>query len=181
MIIFVCGLSKVGKSSLIEAARRRHFGWFRYLSAGDLLRALGRPTDQMGAADVLINQRVFVVEALKEIDAAPGDIFIDGHLLVETVDGPQLVPDAALDPLPLDGILVVETYPKEVSERRKVACNEISVDEAADRMALERIQARRLARRRGIHFAVTASGQAALFEAEIDKIIKRSGAPASSR
>jgi adenylate kinase len=179
MIIFVCGLSKVGKSNLIVTAINARFNWFRYLAAGAILKGLGRPTTQIKPSEVSENQSAFVSEAVKQMNATQGDWLIDGHLLIETIEGPQLVPEGMLDLVPIDSIYVVETSPAELLIRRKGTTAELlSEEEAIDLMALERIQARRLARRRNVPLTIVTAEDIPMFETEIEKFVRLAPSPA---
>jgi adenylate kinase len=171
MIIFACGLSRSGKSTLIDEAEIGAFG-VGLLRASALLQAAGRPISRLRATDVLSNQTTFVAAVIKRMRTAE-NLLIDGHLIVETIDGPQLVPETCLDPLPLAGIIVIEAHPSEVVIRREGTDLAISVEEAIDRMALERIQAQRLARRKGVRCTVVKCGDVANFRDALQQIVTR--------
>ena len=157
MIVFVCGLSRSGKSHMLEAVLVNCTG-VQHLRASELLRASGRPTALISAADALLNQEVFIAAAKAAIERTSDNIIIDGHLMIESADGPQLVPETCFDALPLVGMVVIEAPPTEIVRRHVEIEPALTADEAADRMELERIHARRIARRRNIGFAAVESG-----------------------
>jgi adenylate kinase len=145
MITFVCGLSKSGKSTLINQADVAKIP-ADHVRASELLRKLHRPTVDLRAANVLSNQDILVDWLDNSLRSNPRLIVLDGHLLLETLDGPQLVPDQALTRLPITHVICIRGEPKEVADRRRGLPLTQSVDEIRDLMAIEEILARRFAR-----------------------------------
>jgi adenylate kinase len=145
MITFVCGLSKSGKSTLIGQADISKIP-ADHVRASELLRKLHRPTVDLRAANVLSNQDILVDWLDNSLRSNPRLIVLDGHLLLETLDGPQFVPDQALRRLPITHVICIRGEPEEVADRRHGLPLTQSVDEIRDLIAIEEIQARRFAR-----------------------------------
>jgi adenylate kinase len=148
MIIIACGLSKSGKTSLIERADFARLNC-AHVRGGALLCNGYRPIEALRASDVITNQE-FIVRELLALEASSKRTLLDGHLLIETLDGPQLVPDSVLDPLPLSGLIVVVTDPKIVAKRRLGTRLTSAIEDISDLAQMEGLQARRLARRRRV-------------------------------
>jgi adenylate kinase len=157
MIIFVCGLSEAGKSTLIANSSAATFG-FECVRASNLLAAAGRPTRGLRKEDVLDNQQLVISALSNIVTARPGPLLVDGHLLVETLDGPQLVPEQYFEAIPIRLVVAVEADPSEIAARRRGSEIPLEIEEAKDRMLLEHVQARRLARFKGAKFRAIPSG-----------------------
>lgn len=95
MLAIICGLSGSGKSYLIESANVASHG-LTVVKASDLLRNGGYPTTNLQASDVSKNQR-YIVDQLIGLSACHRRIVLDGHLLIETREGPQLIADAVVE------------------------------------------------------------------------------------
>lgn len=161
-MIFVCGLSKSGKSHLIEAAIASGTK-FRHVKASQLLRVAGRPLERIDAYLMLANQRVFLECALAMLVHSNEAVVLEGHLVIETTDGPQLVPDTSLDALPIVKLLLIEDDPNAIAARRLCTDLEAEPPEIADLMALERAAATRFARRRSLELLIMKSDRADTF------------------
>lgn len=157
-MIFVCGLSRTGKSTLIERANVTSLG-FRHVRVSQLLTSIGRPVAHLSPSDVLLNQVAFVSAAKMLVANESRSIVMDGHLVVESIAGPQIVPEAYLDVLPLAAVVLIQGTPEEISTRRGTSELCLTADEAAELMQIEQIQATRLARRREISLTTLGSSE----------------------
>jgi len=166
MTVFVCGLSKSGKSTLIRDALVPR-ATFHHVKVSSLLRAAGRPVDSVEPKDFLENQFAFARAAVRTIADSPEPIILDGHLVVETTGGPQLVPDVCIDALPLSKLILVEDEPTNIASRRYGTGLSANPVEVKDLMALERFAAVRLARRRSIALSILKSGDSEGFVIEL--------------
>jgi adenylate kinase len=173
MIVFVCGLSKSGKSSLIEAAIK-NFTSFRHLRASRLLRKAGRPTAPISSSEVTENQNVLVECVKQELITGATDVILDGHFLIETVEGPLPLPLECLDALPLVAVFMIVADPAEVEKRRFGTPAQITSDEAARRIDAEGAHAQRLAAYRKIPFAKIQSGNVADFSEKLQQAVTHS-------
>jgi adenylate kinase len=144
MLILVCGLSKSGKTSLIQAAKSAGLG-LRCAKASDLLRSSGRPITALTSAEANCNQSQLKY-LLTKILRDEGPVILDGHLLIETIDGPQLVPESSLLPHRLVGVIEVTAAPQIIAMRRVGTIFSSNVEEISEFMAIETLEARRLAR-----------------------------------
>ncbi|MGJ3259051.1 MAG: AAA family ATPase [Rhodospirillales bacterium] len=146
MMVFVTGLSRSGKSTAIEACGYRDMG-FNYRRGSDILRDRGLPTADLTPAQSLRNQEEIVRALLSEQRFQCGATIFDGHLMIETTEGPQLVPQRPLEQLGIAAVINVFANADIVAERR----GDPSIY-AADISLLEEIEtvcATQLARRTG--------------------------------
>jgi adenylate kinase len=171
MIILACGLSGSGKTTLIAQATRASDLALNSIRASDILRHEGRPIVGLKASDVISNQEVIVDWLLRFQGANDGPILLDGHLLIETDDGPQLVPDRILAPLPLVGVIVVRNEPKVVAKRREDSFLTRSSLEIRDLMFIEMVHARQLARARAVPFSAIRGNDLAGFIAAVKRAL----------
>lgn len=168
MIVMVCGLSGSGKTYLAGNLRVSSLG-FAHVKASDLLRSSGCAVEELTLEDFFINQKYLVGEVAAVL-SKHRRIVLDGHLLVETLDGPQLVPDTTISTLPLRHIVFVDTEPSDVLKRRPRK-SVTTVHEIADLAKLELIHARRLARKNGIPFSSIKDGDIAAFTQVLEKLV----------
>jgi adenylate kinase len=173
MIVFVCGLSRSGKSSLIESARKS-FPSFRHLRASRLLREAGRPTVPIQSSEVPKNQKVLVQLVKHELAMGASDLILDGHFLIETIDGPVPLPLECLDALPLQAVFMVVADPAEIEKRRSGTAAQISSEEASRLIDMEDAEAQKLAAYRRIAFAKIQTGNVADFIEKLRQVITRS-------
>lgn len=176
MVVFVCGLSGIGKSSLIEHAVTDRPS-IRHVRASDLLASAGKPIRNLRATDVLENQPAFIELATAEIRKST-HVLIDGHLLIESLDGPISLPDNCLDTLQIDAVIIVTADAEKLLNRRENAgLGTISKEEIEKLMAIESENAQRLAHRRGVEFVKIKSGDINTFVAQLDKMVRNYTSP----
>jgi adenylate kinase len=171
LLIFVCGLSKSGKSHLVETAIASG-AKFRNVKASELLRAAGRPLECIDACLMLANQRVFLESALAVLGHSNEAVVLEGHLVIETTDGPQLVPDTSLDALPISKLILIEDDPNTIAARRRFSELKVDHSEIADLMALERTAAVRFARRHSVELLIMKSENTDSFANAIRGFVK---------
>ena len=150
MIVVVCGLSKCGMTSLVDAAKPIGLDWTP-VRGSQLLHVAGKPTTGLTAWQTLDNQQS-LRDQLARLDSDNRHLVLDGHLLIETVDGPQLVPDSAFFGLKLAGVIAVVIDPDLLSKRRAETPLNSDPVELADLMSIEKFQARRIARQFDVPF-----------------------------
>lgn len=145
MKVFVAGLSRSGKTS-----RSRHAAAnlpdLEYVSVSELLRMAGGVFPVRTITDGLLNQRR-AADALQSAHATRPHQLIDGHALIETDEGPLLVPDWFFDAVAPDLIIYICDRPDQILLRRpQIECHnnamEIAALSAIERAACERISAR---------------------------------------
>jgi hypothetical protein len=134
MIVVVCGLSKCGKTSLVDAAKPIGLDWTP-VRGSQLLHVAGKPTTGLTAWQTLDNQ-----QSLRD------------QLARLYSDGPQLVPDSAFFGLKLAGVIAVVIDPDLLSKRRAETPLNSDPVELADLMSIEKFQARRIARQFDVPF-----------------------------
>ncbi|MBP0441059.1 AAA family ATPase [Tianweitania sediminis] len=149
MKVFVAGLSKSGKTS-----RSRHaansLSVVDYLGVSKLLRAGGGVFPVLTLADGLFNQRR-ALDVLQSVTFKQPHQLIDGHALIETGEGPFIVPDWFFDQLAPDLIIYVNALPKDILSRRLRTATVHSEAEIAALSLMERSACERIAARQGIH------------------------------
>lgn len=145
MRIFVAGLSKSGKST-----RSRHAATMRsdldYVGVSKLLKNTGGILPVRTIDDALLNQH----KATEELQALPRQKpyqLIDGHALIETAQGPFIVPDAFFDEVQPSLLVYVEDTPEDLYQRRSLLGMmempaELTALAAMERAVCERIAAR---------------------------------------
>jgi adenylate kinase len=168
MIVLVCGLSMSGKSTLISQADLARVP-AEHVKASKVLRGLDRPTVGLVADYVIANQSLLVNWLMQSLSDQPRSIVLDGHLLLETADGPQLIPDGVLRPLPIAGAIAIYDDPFLIAKRRKESPLTTCVQDIQDLTTIEELQARRFARLRRVKFAVVRANDVAEFEAALDR------------
>lgn len=161
MIVMACGLSRCGKTALIEATKSTDRDWM-FLKASELLREAGRPICDLTTLDALDNQQ-HLRDAIVRCVNLGSRLILDGHLLIETTEGPLLVPDVALSSIGLVGIIAVAADADILSKRRTGAHFTVDREELADLMSIEISHARRLARRFAVPFFTVRSDDARAF------------------
>ncbi len=171
MLILACGLSMSGKTATIEAANTSGGKFFIHLKASELLARAGRPIADLRAGDVTENQLALVQKISGVIKHMTAPIVLDGHLLIETVDGPQLVPEAILDPLPIIGVIAIESFPSDIVARRRELGITATADDIADLATLESVQANRLARRQKAEFSMIRSGDTDALRSFVSRLV----------
>ncbi|ESZ12411.1 ATP-binding protein [Mesorhizobium sp. M1148] len=147
MRVFVAGLSKSGKTTRsLHAAE--HIPELEYASISQLLRAAGGILPVATLADGLTNQRM-AAEALSAYPRSKRHQIVDGHALVETLEGPLLVPDSFFDEIAPDLLIHILDGPEQILARRVPGANFATTAEIAALTALEQAACERLAIRLG--------------------------------
>jgi adenylate kinase len=166
MIVFVCGLSQSGKSTLIQSTQL-YIPKLRHIRASALLRRAGQPVFPIRSKDVLANQKILVREVRTETEDKNANFVLDGHFLIEASDGPYILPPTCLDGLRLDAVFMVVADPVEISKRRQETSAQITPQEAAERIVLETMAAERLAGHKKIPFQTIQSDDAKGFSSAL--------------
>ena len=174
MIVLACGLSQSGKTTLLKDAPLAELG-FTHVRASTLLKQNGRPISQLRVNDVERNQLELATTLRGMLSVNRSYILLDGHLLIETNDGPQLVSDTSLKSLPLQGIIFAEEDADAVARRRQESESPLthSREEIADLMHIEALHARRLARRFGIEIVTINARSTVSLMVALQKFIPR--------
>ncbi|WP_281033583.1 AAA family ATPase [Mesorhizobium sp. M4A.F.Ca.ET.050.02.1.1] len=148
MRVFVAGLSKSGKTTRSMHAADR-IPELEYVSVSQLLKAAGGILPVITLADGLTNQRI-ATEALRAYPRSKKNQIVDGHALVETLEGPLLVPDWFFDEIAPDLLVHVRDDPEQILARRALGTNSHTVPEIAALTAIEQAACELLAARLGI-------------------------------
>ena len=146
MRIFVAGLSKSGKTTRCLRAAEQ-IPEIEYVSVSRLLKAAGCVLPVATLVEGLANQRTAAQALLAHCRSQRHQI-IDGHLLIETLEGPLLVPDRFFDEITPDLLIHVQDGPEQILERRSPSAGIVA--EIRTLAALEHIACKRVAVRLGI-------------------------------
>jgi adenylate kinase len=131
-MIFVAGVSRSGKSHTIDAfAADRNY---LHIRASDLLREAGRPLGPLSRAQAEENQHVLVKLLMEPAKRCFRMTILDGHVMIETTDGPFPLPDWVFDQLRPTSIICITDDPGAIAERRA------EQGRVFDRREIERLQ-----------------------------------------
>ena len=117
------------------------------------------------------NQETLAALLARELPNDASLVLIDGHLLVETEDGPYLLPETALPNLKIDCVIFVAADPEVVSLRRKKVGAYVSKEAVSQLMRLEAEQAQRFAHARGIQCACVESGEIEDLKSKLSRML----------
>lgn len=145
MIVLVCGLSRSGKTSAIREIKDTCAG-ILHIRASAVLRENGGKTDHLRVSDIVPNQSILSRKINEEFSKLSSAMVLDGHLLLETLDGPQLIPDTCLQALKLTAIFYLFEDHYTLAKRREGTKLTSSVEEIAELEGIEWLQAKRFAR-----------------------------------
>lgn len=148
MKVFVAGLSRSGKTSRSQYAAAS-LPDIHYVSVSQLLRSSGGQFPVETLAVGLVNQRL-ASDALGAISVTGAHQLIDGHALIETDEGPLVVPDWFFDELAPDLIIYVRDRPEEIVARRPPMMGRDHIGQIAALTLLEWAICERTAARLGI-------------------------------
>ena len=171
MIALICGLSGSGKSSMIAALKSDNPSIF-HVRASKLLSDAGKPIERISLEDAFSNQDALAKLLSRELAPDASLILIDGHLLIETVAGPYLLSEDALDNLKIDAVIFIAADAEILSERRRGTDMETSQEALSHLMNLEAIQAKKFADARGIQYACIESGDVEAFKRVLGNLLR---------
>jgi adenylate kinase len=143
MRIFVAGLSKSGKTTRSLRAAES-VPELEYVSVSRLLRAAGCVLPVATLAQGLANQETAAQALLTYVPSKRHQI-IDGHALIETLEGPLLVPDNFFEAIAPNLLIYVRDSPEQIRERRvsdRDTVAEIAALTRLEQIACERLTAR---------------------------------------
>ncbi len=156
-MIVVCGPSRSGKTFTISQAKQLE-PRLHVLSASQILRSLGLPLSQLSPSQAMSNQDRLCEELQRR--SLHNDPFAvrDGHLAIETTEGPLPLPDSVLDCLQPAGIAIISEVIDRIVERRAELGRPWQRDEAMNYDIAEKHEAQRQAARLEIPFRTIPSG-----------------------
>lgn len=149
MTVLVCGLSRVGKTSSLQSMGEGSSD-YRYISASSILRSKGMPTEGISIREAVFNQDVITSHL---VDRYPEKFLVDGHILLETIDGPFLVPESSINKWRLGGIIFVTESASLISTRRVASERSSSECEIELLFRIELLYAKYISEKLGIKFA----------------------------
>ena len=152
MRIFVAGLSKSGKTTRSHRAATVR-GDLDYVGVSKLLKDTGGILPVHTINDAFLNQNK-ATEALQALPRQKPYQLIDGHALIETAEGPFIVPDVFFDEIQPTLLIYVEDNPQDLYLRRLPLGMKQMPAELAALTAIERSVCERIAARRGIALVV---------------------------
>lgn len=145
MRIFVAGLSRSGKTTRSLYASEQ-IPEIEYASVSQLLRTAGAILPVATLANGLTNQRI-ATEALMAHPRSKKHQIVDRHALIETPEGPLLVPDWFFDEIAPDLLIHVRDLPELILARRPPDATPSTIPEIAALTALEQAACERAAAR----------------------------------
>lgn len=159
MIVFLSGLSGVGKTTTAKAFVRR-YTQFRHIIASDLIRRAGANPQARDYAEAQENQHILLTEfaAMRRSLFNPY-ILLDGHMVIETAKGDHVIDDCIVDGLCLSHFVAIIDDPKRIySTRRTIQRAPLSLKHLTELQGLEVAATRRQAERTGCPFIQMKSG-----------------------
>jgi adenylate kinase len=172
MIVIVCGLSGSGKSHLLDELDVEALG-FTKIKASDILKSGNMPTTHLDLNSAITNQK-YLLSVIAKSDIRNANFLLDGHLLIETNEGPALVPDSFVLGLPVAAILSIVADPVDILRRRprKNSCP----NELRELIQIEAANARRLAVKKKIFYRAIADGSVKDLTSALSEIVTQNGA-----
>jgi adenylate kinase len=119
-LVFVGGISGVGKTTLLTRFTRSHDG-VTLVSAGELIRQATGSRDRVPVNDpVLVEQyQALLVSEFRRRAAEQRDVILmDGHYTIATAAGVVTVPVAVFRALAPQALVLLSSEPAEVTSRR---------------------------------------------------------------
>jgi adenylate kinase len=166
MIVFLSGLSGVGKTTTARAFAARH-AQFKHIIASRLISRAGARTQPSDSADVKRNQQVLLREFAQIRRSFPNyDILLDGHMVIETTRGEEIVGDEVIDELAATHFIAVIDDPRRIYSTRQLGLSEafLSLGKLERLQDLEIVTTRRQAERRECPFFAVQSGEVEALE-----------------
>lgn len=178
-IVFVCGISGVGKSHLLRRYAQPRSD-LTVISAGGLIgharAALDRDALRNLSSNDLQESQQLLLEGFTRLLRTINTTFliIDGHTLIDNNENePYLVPLEVFDSLSPDGMVHVESSPDAIAERRRSDLQRVrparSIEELTRHQQLSAARTLQVGNRLGIPTAACLSGD----EAEFDSVMIR--------
>ena len=115
-MIFVCGISASGKSSIVSAFANANSG-FRHIKGSALLERAGRPIRNLSGSNAESNQWALLDILRSEQLIGPLTI-LDGHITIETTEGSFVVPSWFFKGADIAGIICITSDPLIIEQRR---------------------------------------------------------------
>jgi adenylate kinase len=146
MRIFLAGLSRSGKTTRAVYAAEQ-ISEVEYVSVSQLLSTAGCVLPVATLTEGLANQQTAAQTLLSHVRSRRHQI-IDGHALIETLEGPLLVPDKFFEAITPGLLIHIQDHPMRILARRTPEGG--TVEEIATLTQLEQIACKRIAARLGI-------------------------------
>lgn len=165
MIVFLSGLSGVGKTTMARAfvARQQQF---KHIIASDLISGAGASIELTDEWEVIKNQNILVREFAEIRQSFPDYHFLlDGHMVIETNKGKHIIGNEVIDGLAITHFVGIIDDPSRINFTRLVIQKgAISSVELANLQILEMSVTRRQAERTRRPFFQVQSGQVEVLE-----------------
>jgi adenylate kinase len=160
MIVFLSGLSGVGKTTTAQAFVVRHTQ-FRHVIASHLIRRAGASTQKLDYSQVKQNQIILLREfAAIRNSFSNCHILLDGHMIIEINEGEFIVDDNVINGLSVTHFIALIDNPNRVySTKRNARKFSLSPNELERLQRLEVTETRRQAERTGCPFFQIRSGE----------------------
>jgi adenylate kinase len=180
-VVFVCGISGVGKSHLLRryAELRKDL---TVISAGGLITHARAARDRdalrnLSTTDLHESQQL-LVDGLRGLlpTISASLLIIDGHALIDNnEDDPYLVPLEVFDSLAPDGLVHIESPPDAIAERRRSDHSRVrperSIEELTHHQELSAARTLQIGRRLAIPTATCQTGDETEFDAAMSRLL----------
>lgn len=165
MIVFLSGLSGVGKTTTARAFVRRHPN-FKHVIASALLRDAGVSLEPANESQVRYNQEVLINQFKAIREGCPDTHFLfDGHMIIETANGNHAIADEIIDGLTVSHFVVMVDNAYRIRMSREAVQKRLISPVELERLQSIEVQATlRHAERTGRPFFQVQSGQIAVME-----------------
>jgi adenylate kinase len=160
MIVFLSGLSGVGKTTTAKAFVARHTQ-FKHVIASDVIKSAGASTYALDYAQVEYNQRILIRDFAEIRRNFPGlHILLDGHMVIETNEGQHILDDEIIDGLYVSDFVAIVDDPSRIfSARSTIGGSLLPPNELDQLQKLEVAATKRQAERTRRPFAQVRSGE----------------------
>lgn len=155
-MIMIVGVSASGKTHTIQKLFQR-MPTLIHLRASSILRSFGRPLQNPTINETIQNQ-IVLIKYLQQERTSSGVILLDSHAMIETSEGPLLLPDWTFDGLKPSQIIHIEEDSEIIAKRRSKQGRSIESSQVIELQTLERNHAWNQSARLGIPFAQVRSG-----------------------
>jgi len=144
-VIAVCGLSGVGKSTLIRSVSSR--ADFLHWTASDLIKAqlnkkagVENSSEQLRKGDVKSNQTILVDGFKDQAQHHGAVIILDCHTLIDTPTGIEYISSTVFEDIGVSKFLFLWDEPREIKKRREHDVDRVrpicSAEELSDHQSL---------------------------------------------
>jgi len=172
-MIVVTGISGVGKTFTIRGFLSEN-PEFRYVRASEVLAEHGLPTRDLTVQQAARNQEVIMASISRLTVLFGSRLIVDGHAIVETVDGPVSATADVYDTLAITGIVTITDELEQLRSRRRGKPVPVRELDPLQLQMMEIAASSNWAGRIKVGFAEVKSGDLAAFAKSLEGFRRRS-------